>query len=94
MNSINITAMDLNLLKVFEALYEEGGASRAAVRLGLTQSAVSAALGRLRGLYDDPLFLRRGWGPAPGRTNSSRSSPRPWTAAGKASPWRWIRASM
>jgi DNA-binding transcriptional LysR family regulator len=35
------------------------------VRLGLTQSAVSAALGRLRGLYDDPLFLRRGRGLAP-----------------------------
>jgi DNA-binding transcriptional LysR family regulator len=65
MNPINISAMDLNLLKVFEALYEEGGASRAAVRLGLTQSSVSAALARLRALYEDPLFLRRGRGLAP-----------------------------
>jgi DNA-binding transcriptional LysR family regulator len=65
MNFIDINALDLNLLKVFEALYEEGGASRAAVRLGLTQSAVSAALGRLRSFYQDPLFLRRGRGLAP-----------------------------
>jgi len=65
MNGINIESTDLNLLKVFEALYEEGGASRAALRLGLTQSAVSAALGRLRTLYADPLFIRTGRGLAP-----------------------------
>ncbi|MFC5519911.1 LysR family transcriptional regulator [Polaromonas jejuensis] len=65
MNGINIESTDLNLLKVFEALYEEGGASRAALRLGLTQSAVSAALGRLRTLYVDPLFVRTGRGLAP-----------------------------
>lgn len=66
MNPINsIESMDLNLLKVFEALYEEGGASKAAVRLGLTQSAVSAAIGRLRLLYGDRLFERAGRGMAP-----------------------------
>ena len=65
MNNIDIKALDLNLLKVFEALYEEGGASRAAARLGLTQSAASAALGRLRAIYQDPLFLRRGRGLSP-----------------------------
>lgn len=65
MNEIDITAVDLNLLKVFEALHEEGSASRAALRLGLTQSAVSAALARLRQVYDDPLFERRGRGMAP-----------------------------
>lgn len=64
-DNINIEAIDLNLLKVFEALHEEGSASRAAVRLGLTQSAVSAALGRLRRLYDDHLFVRTGRGLAP-----------------------------
>lgn len=63
--------MDLNLLKVFEALYEEGGASRAAVRLALTQSAVSAALARLR-VFPCPLALpgypvELGW-----RTSSQR----------------------
>lgn len=65
MNAVNIEAMDLNLLKVFEALYEEGGASRAAIRLGLTQSAVSAAIGRLRRVYGDPLFERAGRGTRP-----------------------------
>ena len=54
---------DLNLLKVFEAIYDEGGAR--AVRLGVTQSAVSAALARLRALYGDPLFTRTGRGLAP-----------------------------
>ncbi|GEK51756.1 LysR family transcriptional regulator [Vreelandella venusta] len=65
MNKVDIAKTDLNLLKVFEALYEEGGASRAATRLGLTQSAVSAALKRLRDVYGDPLFLRTGRGLAP-----------------------------
>lgn len=65
MNNIDINNVDLNLLKVFEALYEEGGAGRAAVRLGLTQSAVSAALGRLRLVYSDRLFERTGRGLRP-----------------------------
>lgn len=65
MNAIDITSVDLNLLKVFEALYEEGGASRAAIRVNLTQSAVSAALRRLRALYSDPLFTRTGRGLSP-----------------------------
>ncbi len=65
MNTDDIAGLDLNLLKVFEALYEEGGASRAALRLGLTQSAVSAALARLRVIYADPLFVRTGRGLAP-----------------------------
>ncbi|NYT70868.1 LysR family transcriptional regulator [Halomonas sp. QX-2] len=65
MNKIDIAKTDLNLLKVFEALYEEGSASRAATRLALTQSAVSAALKRLRDVYGDPLFQRTGRGLAP-----------------------------
>lgn len=65
MNEINIGSLDLNLLKTFEALYEEGSASRAGVRLGLTQSAVSAALKRLKTLYHDPLFIRNGRGLSP-----------------------------
>lgn len=64
MNDIDIE-FDLNGLRVFEALYEEGGATRAALRLSLTQSAVSAALGRLRKVYGDPLFTRTGRGLAP-----------------------------
>ncbi|MBK4987141.1 LysR family transcriptional regulator [Pseudomonas sp. S36] len=65
MSSNNILSMDLNLLKVFEALYEEGGASRAAIRLGITQPAVSAALTRLRVVYADHLFERTGRGLRP-----------------------------
>ena len=65
MNRMNIVDLDLNLLKVFEALHDEGSASRAALRLGVTQSAVSAALRRLRGVYDDPLFARTGRGLTP-----------------------------
>ena len=65
MNQIDIESADLNLLKVFEAIYDEGGAGRAALRLGVTQSAVSAALGRLRALYGDPLFTRTGRGLTP-----------------------------
>lgn len=62
---MNIERIDLNLLKVFEALFEEHSASRAALRLGVTQSAVSAALRRLREVYGDALFVRTGRGLAP-----------------------------
>jgi LysR family transcriptional regulator, mexEF-oprN operon transcriptional activator len=65
MNRFDIAGVDLNLLKIFEALFEEGGASRAAIRLDMTQSAVSAALRRLRELYADTLFVRTGRGLAP-----------------------------
>lgn len=62
---MNIADIDLNLLKVFEALHEESSGSRAALRLGVTQSAVSAALRRLREVYGDQLFVRTGRGLAP-----------------------------
>ncbi|MGO3741585.1 LysR family transcriptional regulator [Kerstersia sp.] len=65
MNHSGIDTVDLNLLRVFEALMEEGAASRAAIRLGVTQPAISAALGRLRLLYSDPLFERTGRGLRP-----------------------------
>lgn len=65
MNKIDISNMDLNLLKVFEAIFDEQSASRAAIRLRLTQSAVSAALQRLRAIYQDPLFVRTGRGLQP-----------------------------
>lgn len=62
---MNIADIDLNLLKVFEALHDESSASRAALRLGVTQSAISAALRRLRAVYGDQLFVRTGRGLAP-----------------------------
>jgi protein subunit release factor B len=50
MNKIDLLRVDLNLLPVFEVLVEERHVSRAAERLGRTQSAVSHALERLREL--------------------------------------------
>jgi LysR family nod box-dependent transcriptional activator len=49
--------LDLNLLTVLEALFVERHVTRAAGRLHLTQSAVSASLGRLREHFEDPLFV-------------------------------------
>ncbi|WP_299020898.1 LysR family transcriptional regulator [uncultured Photobacterium sp.] len=51
---------DLNLLVALKVLLEEGSVSRAAVRLNLSQSAMSRVLGRLRDLLGDPLFTRQG----------------------------------
>ncbi|AMV48401.1 LysR family transcriptional regulator [Paraburkholderia caribensis] len=51
---------DLNFLYVLQALDEERSVSRAADRLGLTQPAVSHALGKLRTLFQDDLFVRAG----------------------------------
>lgn len=50
--------MDLNLLRVFQAVLDERSLTLAGQRLHLTQPAVSAALNRLRQLFGDPLFIR------------------------------------
>ena len=50
--------LDLNLLRVFDAMLEERSVTRAGARIGLTQSAVSHALSRLRFALDDELFVR------------------------------------
>src|SRR5215216_4391766 len=60
MHMTNLSRVDLNLLVVLDAIVTEGGVSRAATRLNLTQPAVSHALARLRELFDDPLFVREG----------------------------------
>ncbi len=61
----NLRGVDLNLLPVFEAAYEERSLSRAAARLALTQPAVSHAMTRLRALFRDELFVRRSRGVQP-----------------------------
>jgi DNA-binding transcriptional LysR family regulator len=53
-----MSTLDLNLLQIFELLYEEGNVTKAATRLRLSQSAVSHALARLRVMLGDPLFVR------------------------------------
>jgi DNA-binding transcriptional LysR family regulator len=58
MPEIHFSTLDLNLLRVFDALAEEASVTRAGARLGLTQSAVSHALGRLRHALQDELFVR------------------------------------
>lgn len=58
MSRIHFANLDLNLLRVFEAVAEEGSVTRAGERLGLSQSAVSHALNRLRSALDDDLFIR------------------------------------
>jgi DNA-binding transcriptional LysR family regulator len=50
--------IDLQLLECFEALLRERSVSRAAERMGLSQSATSEALARLRERFDDPLLVR------------------------------------
>jgi DNA-binding transcriptional LysR family regulator len=66
---------DLNLLRLFDMLYEERSVTRAAQRLSLTQSAVSHALGRLRDTFDDALFTRGPGGLLP-TTRATELAPR------------------
>lgn len=62
---MNINAMDLNLLKAFDALYQERHVGRAGSRIGLAQPSMSNALSRLRAQFDDPLFVRSPNGMSP-----------------------------
>lgn len=60
MNRNDLRRADINLLVVFETMMHEKNVSRVGEKLFLGQPAVSAALGRLRHLFDDPLFIRTG----------------------------------
>ena len=57
---MHLSKVDLNLFVVFDTIYAEGGITRASRRLNLSQPAISHALGRLRQMFDDPLFTRHG----------------------------------
>lgn len=57
---MHISKVDLNLFVVLDAIFTEGGITKASAKLFLTQPAVSHALARLRELFDDPLFVREG----------------------------------
>ena len=61
----NLRSLDLNLLTVFEAIYELGTVSGAADHLALSQSATSHALSRLREACRDDLFVRTRQGLSP-----------------------------
>lgn len=57
--------LDLNLLRVFDALMDTGSVAQAAVRLHLSAPATSRALGRLRRAMNDPILVRAGQGLVP-----------------------------
>jgi DNA-binding transcriptional LysR family regulator len=57
---VHLNRIDLNLFVVLDAIYSEGGITKASHKLHLTQPAVSHALSRLREMFDDPLFEREG----------------------------------
>lgn len=65
LNKINLSRIDLNLLVVFSVVLDERHVGHAAARLNLTPSAVSHAIGRLRDMLNDPLFLRTSKGVVP-----------------------------
>jgi len=60
---MHISRIDLNLFVVLDAIYQEGNITRASQALKLSQPALSHALGRLRELLKDPLFVRQGFRP-------------------------------
>ena len=60
MKSINLSAVDLNLLVAFEAIWSQRSVTKAAEQLRIGQPAMSSALSRLRVLFEDELFVRLG----------------------------------
>ncbi|MCK8784612.1 LysR family transcriptional regulator [Roseomonas sp. NAR14] len=70
-----LAGLDLNLLRVFDAVARERHVTRAAERLHLSQPAVSNALARLRQILGDELFLRRPGGVEPTALARSLAGP-------------------
>ena len=62
---MNLARIDLNLLRVFDAVFEDRNLLLAGKRLNLSQSAISHALGRLRDVLEDDLFVRTAKGMEP-----------------------------
>src|SRR5260370_13016479 len=63
--AMNWGAFDLNLLIVFDAVMQERSVTRGGQRIGLSQPAMSHALGRLRHMLKDELFIRTPEGVTP-----------------------------
>lgn len=64
-NLYDLNKFDLNLLVIFECIYQHLSISKAAETLYITPSAVSQSLQRLRTQFNDPLFIRSGKGITP-----------------------------
>src|SRR5919108_2852915 len=62
---MNVRDLDLNLVRVFDAVLRARSVTAAAAQLGLTQPAASNALARLRAVFGDALFLRTPQGREP-----------------------------
>ncbi|RZM91828.1 LysR family transcriptional regulator [Escherichia sp. E10V10] len=67
-NLYDLKKFDLNLLVIFECIYQHLSISKAAESLYITPSAVSQSLQRLRTQFNDPLFTRAGKGITPTTT--------------------------
>ena len=65
LNETDLSRIDLNLLVLFEIVFQERHVGRSAERLHLSPSAISHGLGRLRTLLGDPLFLKTPKGVVP-----------------------------
>jgi DNA-binding transcriptional LysR family regulator len=72
---MNLGRIDLNLLRVFDAIYEDRNLLLAGKRLNLSQSAISHALGRLREALDDDLFVRTAKGMEPTARAAAMAAP-------------------
>src|SRR5688572_33484375 len=90
---MNVRDLDLNLLRVFDAVLSERGVTPAAARLGLTQPAVSNALARLRALFGDALFVRTASGMDATPFARGVAEPVRQALALLESAWRTARAS-
>src|SRR5262245_1155882 len=75
LNEIDLSRLDLNLLVLFETVFQQRHVGRAADRLNLTPSAVSHGLGRLRRQLNDPLFLKTPKGVVPTARATQLSAP-------------------
>lgn len=75
MHDVHIRSLDLNLLHALDALLSERSVTRAAARIGLSQSAMSHALGRLRDQLGDPLLVRTPRGMQPTARALALASP-------------------
>ena len=74
-NLYDLKKFDLNLLVIFECIYQHLSISKAAESLYITPSAVSQSLQRLRAQFNDPLFIRSGKGIAPTTTGLNLKQP-------------------
>ena len=75
MHEMHLRDLDLNLLVVLQALIGERSVTRAAAEVGLSQSAMSHALGRLRKMLGDPLLVRTPQGMEPTPRAKAMSQP-------------------